>query len=137
MKLSVNNEWFSFGDAPKMGWFWNVLTVFGNEGLLLLVAGVTGLWRWAVLGQIKGSIFDVVAGECWVLDGLGLMVGNFMGNGILASLAFIRYFCSARATVTCSCSSLWVFSNGVSDCIATGKNKKKAQKILSVGCHCK
>lgn len=83
--------------------------------------GLTGLLRRAVLGHIRGRSFDVVDGACCILD-LGLGVGNLIGNGILASLAFKIYLCSARATVTCSCSSFLPRSGfELSDCCATDR----------------
>lgn len=101
--------------------------VFGQIEVLFIV-GPTGLLRGAVFGDIKGRIFDFVAEGGCVLAGLGFGIGNLIGNGVLEIFALIRYFWRARATVTCSCSSLFTFCNNeLSDCCATEQTERRCQ----------
>lgn len=73
---------------------------------------------------MKGRIFDDGAGDCCVLNGLGFGVGNFIGKENFANFAFMRYFCKARAAVTCSSSSFCAFSDDeLSNCCTTESQK--------------
>lgn len=58
----------------------------------LLDAVPTVLVQGVGFGHIKGRIFDVAAGDCWVLAGLGFGMGYLIGKGVLDIFALIRYF---------------------------------------------
>lgn len=67
------------------------------------------------MGHIKGRIFEVVDGGDCEETSFGFGAGNRIGNGTLDILAFNLNFCKARATVTCSCSSLPFCNDELSD----------------------
>lgn len=101
-----------------------------NIGFSLTVpvtGAITGVVREGVLGNIKGRIFDVLLGGGWVvLNGFGFCTGNLIGSETFNIFAFQRKFCRARATVTCSCSSIFALSDDEpSDCCTTGKTYNK------------
>lgn len=97
--------------------------------LTVAVTGaITGVVRGAVLGNIKGRIFDVLVGGGWVvLNGFGFCTGNLIGSDTFNIFAFQRKFCSARATVTCSCSSIFALSDDEpSDCCTNSFREDQA-----------
>ena len=85
---------------------------------------ITGLFR-GVFERIKGRIFDDRKGGGFGLNGLGFGAGNLIGKDALDIFAFLRKFCRARETATCSCSPFFAFfDDELSDCCATGHRKK-------------
>lgn len=103
-----------YGGAPIAG---NLGRRWSGGGGCFCGVLLSFLRGWAILGHIKGRILEVVEGGDCVESDFGFGGGNRIGKGILVILAFNLNFCKARATITCSCSSVFPFCNEkFSDC---------------------